>query len=209
MRKRTIYTITGSLLTCGAVLSGQALAQQLPSRDFSYDYVEGGMVFTEYDRGGLDEEPLGPRLIGSTSLARNFFVQGEGSYLSDDTDITTLTLGLGYRLAATDSVDLYSVASGAFRNIDPDRESSDHEAGYQLTAGIRHGCIFLDHLAHTWEIRYLDIDTGKDIDDGVVNLRAKPVYSLTQRWDAVGELQIEDAADERNLGLALGARYNF
>lgn len=207
MHRGILYTAATGLVA-GGFLGGQAFAQ-LPAQDFSYDYVEGGIAFTEFDRGGLDENPVGPQLIGSTLLSQDLFLLGEWSYLSDDADIFTLTLGPGYRLDITHAIDLYGVVSGAFRNIDPDGASSDNEIGYQLIAGIRHSCMFVENLAHTWEIRYLDIDTGKDFDDGIVNLRAKPVYTLSPHWDAVGELQIDDVSDGRNLGLALGARFNF
>ncbi|MCG5527759.1 hypothetical protein LRF89_04765 [Halorhodospira sp. 9621] len=205
MHRGILYTAASGLVA-GGLIGGQAFAQ-LPAQDFSYDYAEGGVVFTELD--DADQDLVGPRLIGSLSLTDDIFLRGEASYLTDDIDITTLSLGPGYRLAVTPGIDLYGVAALVYRDTDPDSASSESETGYELTAGIRHGCMFLDGLQYAWEIRYLDVDTEEDLDDGIVNLAAKFTYALTPQWDAVGDLQINDAGDENDLGLALGARFNF
>ena len=203
MQRGIIYTAATGLVA-GSLIGGQAFAQ-LPAQEFSYDYAEGGIVFNEWG----DEDPIGPRAIGSLSLTDDIFVRGEASFLTDDIDITTLSIGPGYRLALTPAIDLYGVAALVYRDVDFDAGGSESETGYELTAGIRHGCMFLDDLQYAWEIRYLDVDTAEDLDDGIVNLAAKFTYGLTPQWDAVGDLQINDAGDENELGLALGARFNF
>ncbi|GEM_PF-4111566 len=209
MRKQVATTLAGGLIAYGAVAAQAAAQLHLPAREFSYDYVEGGVVLTEYDRDGLDQDPVGPRIIGSTALSRHVFVRGEASYLTDDIDVTTLAVGPGVRLPAGSAIDLYGVASLVTRDTDPDGGSSESGTGYQVTAGIRHSCPLLDNMAYTWEIDYLDVDTFEDFDDGVVNLTAKGVYALAPQWDAVADLQINDAGDGDELGLVIGGRYNF
>ncbi len=205
MRQGTLITLACSILAYGALV-GQASGQARPATGaFSYSYLEGAYQAQERDRDSRsDEEVSGGRLRASVAVHPNVFAIAESAYMTDETDVNTDSAGPGIRLGVMPALDLYGVIAGAYR--DRDRASSgEDDTGYRATAGIRHECLLSENLHYAWEFRYHDLDAFGDWTD----LRARGVLAAAERWDAVGELQINDAGEDNELGLALGARYNF
>jgi hypothetical protein len=121
-------------LTTASALAALAIAGPALAEDFSYDYVEPGLILA--DVGPADGK--GPGIAASVGLPRlheNVILVGAASYLDfegRDNYLMNLEGGLGYHFALSPILELVGTGSLVYQKND-----FDSEIGPGLTAGVR------------------------------------------------------------------------
>ncbi|GAC25138.1 porin family outer membrane protein [Paraglaciecola mesophila KMM 241] len=161
-----------------------------------FNYVEGG--YSKIDVDNSDYEPDGFKVSGSALVGKNVFVNGSYTDTSDeinnsDIDFNQLSLGIGYRMAASSNTDVYGVVSYE------EAELEDYdENGYGLTAGIRSRVT--PNIELDGGVSYLDLD---DDDDTYLNLAAS--YYFTP----AAAVSVSYRTSDDNDIMGVSARYSF
>lgn len=128
-----------------AVLVLMGLPVIAPAKDLSYSYVEGAAaVYLDYDLGGFfgqSQDFIGLDLRGSFDLdevASNVFAFGHYKFLTDDVDLTELTLAGGYRTEMDESTDAWAGIGLTRQEVDAGSGFSDDAIAPSFHGGVRH-----------------------------------------------------------------------
>lgn len=171
-----------------------ALSLMLPAVVLAhdYDFVEGGYVNVDFDRG---DDDAGLRLAGSLDLGEPLAVIGE--YV-DTGDFAHLTAGALFNTALDDALDL--IGGFTLDHIDLPR---DDDLGMGLRGGLRwlalHSGQNPGRLETGVELRHIFI-----FDDSVTSIRGNALFRIAEPLDVQVALQFGD--DDR---MELGLRYYF
>jgi long-subunit fatty acid transport protein len=178
-----------------AVLAIAPLAAQ--AEGFSYSYLEGGYVETDFDE--FDEDADGWALGGSFEITPEVFMfAGYGDLSAGPVDLETYDVGGGYAFSISPQADLYGTISYVKAEADGFGFSADDD-GYGLGVGIRY------RVADPFEleagINYVDLsDSGDDTSFGIAG-----------RWYFVEDLAlglgIDFSDDAETYGISL--RWEF
>lgn len=151
-------------------------------------------------------EPYGFSLAGTALVSDDLFVGASFGRLSDDVldvdlDYDTTSVGIGYRLSATENTDVFAAISYEHVELTGDdgfRSESFDESGYGITVGLR--SMVTNALELRGAISYVDID---DADETTVSFGAD--YFITDRWSLGATYDIGDDVDV----WGVNARYVF
>lgn len=147
----------------------------------SWNYVEAG--YAQVDDESINDKAKGFKVAGAYQFADNFVTRVE--YSDGDTDISgadvgfdLLSVGLGYRVEAADSIDFYGIVSYERLGVDArfgGASASNDESGFGATIGLR--SMFSDNFEGLAELGYIDIDDA-EIND--VTLKVGGRYFVTE-----------------------------
>ena len=172
--------------------------------DFSYNYVEGGLVvYPSYRfRGGATRQTfVGLRAGGAAEFTDRVFGYGQVRLLTDDVDFTAVSAGAAYRLPVPlpDAMDVYAGGGLEYWNISGD--GSADGLGLSVRGGVRYQ-INRD-LQAQGEARVMRI--GGDIDRTYTGARAQILFDMAGPMDLLGEVDVERG----DVGFLGGIRLNF
>lgn len=188
-----------------APLATPALAQYESGRSrYSDDryatlsYTLGEVRLLAQDPDGGDDAD-GVSVGGSLRIHPDFFVSGALATVGgDNRDTDTLRLGVGYRHAVSDRVDLLGIAGLVRVDRDFNNGRDDDDFGPALTGGARAA------LTHAIELggylHYVEV-----FGDGDLGLAGEGLYHLTPNFSLLAGLGLSDDDREANIG----ARWNF
>jgi hypothetical protein len=195
----TLPSLTAALLASSLATSPiepltlpvQSLA--LDDRNFSYNYVEGGLSFGD---------ATGFELGGSTELEGPWIGVGRLLYLNDDdsgvdVDFIGLSAGAGYVHPLQERVDLVATAELEYGKVDVDNQGDDSDLGIRLVGGGR--------FAATEVVEIFGGISYRSIFDGEVGFLVGGRYQVNERWSALARLDVEDDYTQ----FLIGARYGF
>ena len=196
MKTRSILTI--------AILAA-SISTTVLAKSPDWNLIQIG--YAKVDIEGLDEiSPAGFSIGGSKLLGESTLISGSYSLVTDDyqgldLDLTQVSLGLGYRYAATSTTDVYGVVS--YQYIDLEASSGGNsenvdDNGYGLTVGVRSRVS--DHFEVDASVGYIDIDG-----DGETAFGLGANYYFTQNFAAGVSYAVADDVDT----FGISARYAF
>ncbi|WP_206486186.1 porin family protein [Thalassotalea sp. G2M2-11] len=143
-----------------------------------------------YQSVDIDGDKLtGFAISGSKLLNKDFFIAGSYGNASDDVkiynsrvdvDFNTLSLGLGYRSAISQTTDLFGVISYEDMEVEASYQGnseSESENGYGLALGVR--SMLSEKIELSGSIKYIDIADETETAFGVTAL-----YNFTEQFSA-------------------------
>lgn len=131
--------------------------------DLNYNYVEFGYQVVDIDGASDDADGFG--INGSFEVGENVFVtasyaQAEFDELGFEADIDTLSVGLGYHVGISDTVDFYGTLSWLQADVSVAGFGSADEDGFGATIGLR-GMVG-DNIELTGHLGYADLGDAGD-----------------------------------------------
>lgn len=163
-------------------------------------YTLGEVRLLAHDPDGGDDAD-GVSVGGSVLFHPEFFLAGSLATLGTDgngVDTDTFNLGVGYRYAASERVDLLGIAGLVRVDRDFGNGRDDDDFGPSLTGGARAA------LTHAVEVggylNYVEV-----FGDGDLGLSGEGLYHLTPNFSLLAGVGLSDDDREANIG----ARWNF
>lgn len=193
----TRYRSTLALAAAAALFALPALAQaQQSAGRLSYTYGDARLVIQDPDNG---DDFTGVRVAGSAQFQHNLFVTGAITTVgSDNVDIDTLDLGLGFRHPIAADTDFVAGAGLIWADVDTPGNGGDDDTGLSLLGGVR------SLVGPQFELggyaSYAEV-----FGDGDITLTGEGLLHLTPQWSLAGSLGFSDDFTI----LTVGARYNF
>lgn len=191
----TRYRSTLALAAAAALFALPAQAQQSAGR-LSYTYGDARLVIQDPDNG---DDFTGVRVAGSAQFQHNLFVTGAITTVgSDNVDIDTLDLGLGFRHPIAADTDFVAGAGLIWADVDTPGNGGDDDTGLSLLGGVR------SLVGPQFELggyaSYAEV-----FGDGDITLTGEGLLHLTPQWSLAGSLGFSDDFTI----LTVGGRYNF
>ena len=180
------------------LVSATALALMMPyaaMADVNYNFVELDYIMADDDDADADAI----RLKGSLEFGGG--VYGLLEYGTQDNDIDTISLGVGYGYTVADGTDIYGALS--VEHIEPD--VIDGETGFGVRAGVR--SLIIPELELRGGIRHVDNDFFMDDDPTLLELGVQ--YLPIPQVGIVAEYWADVGSDDGHDSILVGARYNF
>lgn len=193
----TRYRSTLPLIAAAALLALPALAQAQQSVGrLSYTYGDARLVIQDPDNG---DDFTGVRVAGAAQFQHNLFVTGAITTVgSDNVDIDTLDLGLGFRHPIAADTDFVAGAGLIWADVDTPGNGGDDDTGLSLLGGVR------SLVGPQFELggyaSYAEV-----FGDGDITLTGEGLLHLTPQWSLAGSLGFSDDFTI----LTVGGRYNF
>lgn len=193
-RYRGIFAAaTAALLALPALAQAQ---QSAPSSRLSYTYGDARLVIQDPDFG---DDFTGVRVAGSAQFQPSLFVTGALTTLgSDNVDVDTLDLGLGFRSAIARDTDFVATVGLIWADVDTPGNGGDDDTGLSLSGGVR------SLVGPQFELggyaSYAEV-----FGDGDITLTGEGLLHLNPQWSLAGSLGFSDDFTI----LTLGGRYNF
>jgi len=165
----------------------------LDDRNFSYNYVEGGLSVGD---------ATGFELGASTDLEGPWIGVGRLRYLTEedsgvDVDFVSISGGAGFVHPLQERLDLVATAELEYAKVDVENGGDDSEFGLRLLGGAR--------FAATEMVEVLGGITYRTIFDGEFGFYVGGRYQFNERWSALARVDVEDDFTQ----FLLGARYGF
>ena len=183
-----------TMMVVALALPVAGLAQS-PQGRLSYTYGEARLVLEDPEGGDrLD----GIRVGGSLQFNPNLFATGALTTLSSDNlDLDTLDVGLGYRNAVSPVTDVVGIVGLVWADVDAG-PFGDDDTGISLTGGVR------SRLQPQFEIgayaSYAEL-----FGDGDATITGEGLIHLGPQFSVVGSLGLSDDVTV----LTFGGRWNF
>lgn len=168
-------------------------SSSLIDRNFSYDYVEGGLSFG--DATGFE--------VGvSTELDGPWIGVGRFQYLNDDeagidADLISISGGAGYVHPIQENIDLVTTAELEYAKVSVDGGGDDSEFGVRILGGGR--------FVATEQLELFASLSYRSVYDAELGFIAGGRYQLNERWSALARVEIDDEFTQ----FLIGARYGF
>lgn len=184
-KMKEVVLVSALLLSFGSVQAAES--PRWDSASISYQSVD------------VDGDKLtGFALSGSKLLGEDFFVVGSYGNASDDIDVfgsnveldfNTLSVGLGYRYAISQSSDFFGVVSYEDVEIEASYQGNSESVsdnGYGLTVGVR--SMLSEQVELSGTIQYIDI-----ADEFETVFSVSALYNFTDQFSAgVGYSKADD-----------------
>lgn len=188
------YRCTLPLVAAAVLFALPAQAQQSASR-LSYTYGDARLVIQDPDNG---DDFTGVRVAGSAQFQPKLFVTGAITTVgSDNVDIDTLDLGLGFRHPIAADTDFVAGVGLIWADVDTPG-GGDDDTGLSLLGGVR------SLVGPQFELggyaSYAEV-----FGDGDITLTGEGLLHLTPQWSLAGSLGFSDDFTI----LTVGGRYNF
>ena len=168
--------------------------------DINYNFVQAG--YQQVDIDGASEDADGFALSGSFEVGENVFVSaGYGRLEWDDfgfdTEVDTISVGVGYHVPVSDTMDFYGSLSAIQVDASIAGLGSGDDNGFGATIGLR--SMVGDNVELTGSIGYADVgDFGDDTTVGVGAL-----YNFTENFSVGLFLEFADDATGYGGGIRL------
>jgi opacity protein-like surface antigen len=184
-KMKKVVLVSALLLSFGSVQAAES--PRWDSASISYQSVD------------VDGDKLtGFALSGSKLLGEDFFVVGSYGNASDDIDVfgsnveldfNTLSVGLGYRYAISQSSDFFGVVSYEDVEVEASYQGDSEsisDNGYGLTVGVR--SMLSEKVELSGSIQYIDI-----ADESETAFSVSALYNFTEQFSAgVGYSKADD-----------------
>ncbi len=186
------------------VMTALLLSAMVSAQEFNYTYVEGGLLYVDDRKTGLDLDSYGGFVGGSFAVNDNFYLSASYAKVEfddvDDFDSSVMALGFGFNTSISNAVDFVVSLSWLYAKVDVDRIGSDSDNGVDLNAGIR-----------TWLNDSLEFNAGVGVSklsdsDNNASVSAGLEYYVT---DNISVGLRGSWSDNEVAGYTLGLRYNF
>lgn len=168
--------------------------------DFSYNFAQVG--YQKVDIDGASDDADGLALSGSFEVGENVFISAGYSQLDwdefgFDTELDTLSVGVGYHVDISDTLDFYGALSAVRVDASVAGLGSTDESGFGASIGLR-GMIG-DSFELTGSIGYSDVG---DFGDNTV-FGAGMLYNVTDNFSVGFFVELDDDATGYGGGIRL------
>lgn len=179
-----------------------ALASQASAPN--WNFIEATYLSADFDGFDQDVEPTGYGVKGSTLVGGNVILSASYSSISVDVanvdvELNQASVGIGYRYGATNSTDLFMMASYLYSELEISANGNDvifDENGYGLEVGVR--SMLSEYFEAVATIGYVEIDSESD-----TGIAVSAYYHFNKQFAIGVGYSVADDVDMYNASLRL------
>ncbi|MDX2411405.1 MAG: outer membrane beta-barrel protein [Woeseiaceae bacterium] len=148
------FALAGLLILSSAVAMADGL---------NYNYIQAAYQEVDIDLGGgFDVDGDGFGIGGSAAINDDWFIFAGYSTFDFESvvDLSSLTIGGGYRAAASDKTDWFATLGYAQAEVDVQGFSSEDDGGYAVSVGLR--SMVSENVELYGSLGYADLGGGAD-----------------------------------------------
>jgi opacity protein-like surface antigen len=194
-KMKKVVLVSALLLSMGSIQAAESVRWDSASLSYQSVDVEGDKL-------------TGFGVSGTKLIGEDFFIAGSYSSVSDDVDIfgskidvdfNTLSVGLGYRHAISNKIDLFGIFSYQDMEVKASfqgESDSESENGYGLEAGVR--SLVTENIELSGSLSYVDI-----ADESETGFDVSAIYHFTNQFSAGVGYGTSDDMDTLSLSAVL------